>query len=127
MNAQQVLTAVAVALAIATAAPRAHHASAAEFDGNKPVRLVGTITKVEWINPHAWIHINVKEPDGSVVEWKVQGGSPNGLLRRGVKRDLLQPGTVIVVEGARAKDGTPKVNGRRLTLADGQALPFASD
>lgn len=124
MRAQQILTAVAVALTLATAA-RAHHASAAEFDGNKPVRLVGTITKVEWINPHSWIYISVKEPDGSVVEWKVQGGSPNGLLRRGVKRDALQPGTVIVVEGARAKDGTPKVNGRRLTLADGQALPFA--
>jgi hypothetical protein len=87
--------------------------------------LVGTITMVEWINPHAWIHINVKESDGSVVEWKVQGGSPNGLVRRGVKRDVLQPGMVIVVEGARAKDGTPKLNGRRITLADGQALPFA--
>lgn len=125
MRAQQILTALAVTLTFAAAAPRAHHASAAEFDGNKPVRLVGTITKVEWINPHSWIHISVKESDGSVVEWKVQGGSPNGLLRRGVKRDALLPGTVIVVEGARAKDGTPKVNGRRITLADGQALPFA--
>ncbi|MBM3944661.1 MAG: hypothetical protein FJ317_04120 [SAR202 cluster bacterium] len=124
MTTTHILTAVATALAIATAAPRAHHASAAEFDGNKPVKLVGTITKVEWINPHTWIYISVKGPDGSVVEWKVQGGSPNGLLRRGVKRAALLPGTVIAVEGARAKDGTPKVNGRRVTLADGQALSF---
>ena len=124
MKAKQILAAVTAALAMTTATPRAHHASAAEFDGTKPVTLTGTITKVEWINPHAWIYVSVKGPDGGVVEWKVQGGSPNGLLRRGLKRDALQPGTVIVVEGSRAKDGTPKVNGRRVTLADGKALFF---
>ena len=124
MKATQILTAVAAALTMTTAAPRAHHASAAEFDDTKPVTLTGTITKVEWINPHSWIYVSVTGPDGSVVEWKVQGGSPNGLLRRGVKRDVLRPGMVIAVEGARAKDGTPKVNGRRVTLADGQALSF---
>ena len=100
----------------------AHHASAAEFDGSKPVTLTGTITKVEWVNPHAWIPIDVTGPDGQVVTWKVEGGSPNVLVRRGLDRTVLLPGTVIVVEGARARDGTPRVNGRRITLADGRML-----
>ena len=120
--------AVAVAfagLAVFLSAPygaAAHHASAAEFDGSKPVKLQGTITKVEWINPHAWIHIDVRGADGTVVSWKVEGGSPNVLLRRGMNPESLKPGMVIVVEGALAKDGTPKVNGRNVTFPDGRKL-----
>ena len=102
----------------------AHHASAAEFDGNKPVTLEGAITRVEWVNPHAWIHIEVKSPDGTVVEWKIEGGSPNVLLRRGFTKASLQPGTMILVEGFLAKDGTAKANGRQVTLADGKKLFF---
>jgi len=100
----------------------AHHAFAAEFDASKPVTLKGTVTKVEWINPHSWIHIDVKNPDGTVTNWMVEGGSPNALLRRGVTKSLLPEGTEIVIDGYRAKDGTNRANGRNITLADGRKL-----
>lgn len=111
-----------IGLLLAAGPVLAHHASAAEFDGNKPVALQGTITKVAWVNPHSWIYIDVKGADGTVVEWKIEGGSPNVLLRRGFTRTSLQPGTVILVEGFQAKDGTAKANGRQVTLADGKKL-----
>src|SRR5215831_13306850 len=83
----------------------AHHAFAAEFDGNKPVNLQGKVTRVEWINPHTWIHIEVKKPDGKMEEWMVEGGTPNTLLRRGITRDSIAIGTELVVRGYQSKDG----------------------
>ncbi len=100
----------------------AHHAFTAEFDAKKPIKLRGTITRVEWINPHSWIHIDVKNDDGSVTEWMVEGGSPNALLRRGVAKDTLHKGMDILVDGYQSKDGSNHANGRDITLADGRKL-----
>jgi Family of unknown function (DUF6152) len=100
----------------------AHHAFSAEFDTNKPIRLEGKIAKVEWVNPHAWIHVDVTKPDGTVEHWMIEGGTPNALFRRGVTKDTLTPGTAIIVSGYQAKDGTLKGNGRDLTLPDGRKL-----
>jgi hypothetical protein len=104
----------------------AHHAFAAEFDANQPITLRGTVTRVEWINPHTWIHIDVKDSDGKVVEWMIEGGTPNTLLRAGVDRKSLPPGTEIVVDGYRAKSGLNRANGRDITLADGRRLSLGS-
>jgi len=109
-------------LLLAAAPAWAHHAFAAEFDAQKPVKLSGAVTKVEWINPHAWIHMDVKGPDGKVTSWMVEGGSPNTLLRHGFDRTSLPVGTMIVVDGYQAKDGTNKANGRDITFPDGKKL-----
>ena len=101
---------------------RAHHAFATEFDINKPVKLAGKVTAMEWINPHAWIHIDVTEPDGKVVSWMVEGGSPNVLLRRGFTKKSLEPGTEVVVEGFQAKNGLLRANGANITFKDGKRL-----
>lgn len=116
------------ALALAVSAPLvAHHAFGGEFDSNKPVMLKGPITKVEWVNPHAWIHLEVTKPDGTKEEWMVEGGSPNSLLRRGVTRDSLVPGTVIVVDGYQSRDHTLlRANGRNVTYPDGRKLFLGS-
>ena len=100
----------------------AHHAFAAEFDANRPVKLEGVVTKMEWINPHSWIHIDVKGDDGSVQKWMIEGGAPNALLRRGWNRDSLKAGTQIMVQGFQAKDGSNRANGRDITFADGSKL-----
>jgi hypothetical protein len=100
----------------------AHHAFSSEFDGNRPVKLTGVVTKMEWVNPHAWIHLDVKKPDGSVENWAVEGGTPNTLLRRGLRPGDLPAGTQITVDGYRAKDGGPRASGRNLALPDGRAL-----
>ena len=100
----------------------AHHAFAAEFDANRPVKLEGVVTKMEWINPHSWIHIDVKGDDGSVQKWMIEGGAPNALLRRGWNRDSLKAGTQISVQGFQAKDGSMRANGRDITFADGSKL-----
>ena len=107
---------------LAATSVSAHHAFAAEFDANRPITLKGIVTKMEWINPHSWIHVDVKGPDGKVVSWMVEGGAPNALLRRGFTKDSLPAGTVILVEGYQAKNGTHKANGRDLTLPDGKKL-----
>jgi hypothetical protein len=108
---------------LAVAAPVwAHHAFAAEFDAQKPVKLKGTVAKVEFINPHSWIHMDVKDADGKVTRWMVEGGSPNALFRRGVTKDALPQGTEISVDGYQAKDGSNRANGRDITFADGRKL-----
>ena len=115
-----------VGLFLAAVPVWAHHSFAAEFDANKPIRLQGTVTKMEWINPHAWIHIDVKKPDGTVEKWMIEGGTPNTLFRRGFTKNSLLPGTVIVVDGYQAKDGSQKANGRDLTFPDGRKLFLGS-
>jgi hypothetical protein len=121
MRASLVLMA-ALGLTLVSAPVRAHHAFAAEFDAEKPVKLQGTVTKMEWINPHTWIHIDVKTPNGKVESWMIEGGPPNALSRRGFTRDSLPVGAEILVEGFQAKDGSLRANGRDLTLADGRKL-----
>src|SRR5216117_2299762 len=117
------LIALAASLLFAAAAPAfAHHAFSAEFDAKRPVKLRGTVTKMEWINPHSWIHIDVKDAKGKVESWMVEGGAPNALLRRGFTKDSLPVGTEILVEGYQAKDGSTRANGRDITLPDGKKL-----
>jgi hypothetical protein len=115
-----------VTLLLTTSSAMAHHAFGSEFDADKPVKLKGTVTRMEWVNPHSWIHIDVKKPDGTVEEWMVEGGTPNTLLRRGFTKTSLLPGTEILVDGFQSKDGSHKANGRDLTLPDGRALFFGS-
>jgi hypothetical protein len=105
---------------------RAHHAFSAEFDARKPLKLEGTVTKIEWINPHAWFHIEVKKPDGSVEKWMIEAGNPHNLFRRGFNKDIVTPGMVIVVDGYQAKDGSRRANGRDLTLPGGKTLFMGS-
>ena len=100
----------------------AHHSFAAEYDANNPVTLKGTVTKMAWINPHAWIYIAVLTPDRSVENWAVEAGPPGTLIRAGFTKESLAPGTVIVVNGYRAKDGALRANGRDITLPDGRLL-----
>lgn len=117
---------IALLALLATAQLVAHHAFSAEFDANRPVQLKGTVTKMEWINPHAWIHIDVTMEDGKVEQWMIEGGTPNTLFRRGFTKQSLMPGTIIMVDGYQAKDGTQKANGRDLTFENGQRLFMGS-
>jgi hypothetical protein len=116
-----------VILAGATVRLAAHHSFAAEFDAKRPVLYKGTVTKMEWINPHVWIHMNVTQPNGKTEAWMVEGGAPTVLFRRGFSKTSLQAGTQIVVDGYRAKDGTNKMNAREITFADGRKLFAGSE
>jgi len=111
---------------LAAAPAWAHHAFAAEFDAKKPVHLEGVVTKVELINPHAWIHIDVRGPDGKITSWMIEAGSPNVLLRRGFTKTTVQQGTPVVVDGYQSKDGSMRANGRDITLPDGKKLFLGS-
>jgi hypothetical protein len=117
---------VALGLAVGGIQTLAHHAFSAEFDAERPVHLEGAVIKVEWINPHAWVHLRVTKDDGSTEDWMIEGGTPNVLARRGVNRNSLELGTVIIIDGYQAKDGTMKANGRDLILQDGTKLFLGS-
>lgn len=123
MRASLAIGLVAAVGMLAAASPAvAHHAFSAEFDADMPVTLQGTVTRMEWVNPHAWIHIAVEKDDGTTEAWMVEGGAPNALLRRGFNKNSLPPGTVIMVEGYQAKDGAMRANGRDITFEDGTKL-----
>ena len=111
-----------VGLLLAAAPLWAHHAFQAEFDDKKPVHLKGKVTKMEWINPHAWIHIDVADADGKVTSWMVECGSPNIMLRRGFTKDSLEFGTELTVDGYQAKNGSLRANGSSVTFRDGRKL-----
>ena len=118
---------VGIGLLAATGVPVvAHHAFSSEFDANRPVQMTGTVTKMEWVNPHSWIHVDVKKPDGTVENWAIEGGTPNTLLRRGLRKTDLPAGTVIKITGFQAKDGGLRANGKDLTLADGRQMFLGS-
>ena len=121
------LCAFAAAVALAAAPAAAHHAFGGEFDANRPVLLKGPIVKVEWVNPHTWIHMEVKKPDGTSEVWMIEGGSPNSLLRLGITKNSLPIGTEIIVDGYQARDHSLKrANGRNITYPDGRKLFFGS-
>jgi hypothetical protein len=105
---------------------RAHHAFAAEFDANRPVLLRGKVTKVEWVNPHAWVHMQITTPDGKTEEWMVEAGTPNTLLRRGITKQSLLPGMEIIVDGYQSKDLSRRANGRDMTFPDGRKIFMGS-
>jgi hypothetical protein len=120
------VVAVGSAWLLAAAPSGAHHAFATEFDAKQPITLKGTITRVEWINPHAWIHLDVPRDNGEVEKWMVEAGSPNTLVRRGMTRDSIPPGTQVVVFGYRHRNGSNAANGRDVTLPDGRQLFITS-
>lgn len=121
-----VLTVALGAAIVAVAPASGHHAFAAEFDANQPVHFTGVVKRMQWTNPHAWIFVDVAKEDGTVEEWAIEAGTPVVLFRRGFTKDSLTPGTEIVVDGYRAKDGSRRANGRDLTFADGRTLFLGS-
>jgi hypothetical protein len=123
----QLSVAGAIAAVMLSAAPMwAHHSFTAEFDDKQVVKLHGTVTQMEWVNPHAWIHVKVKNDDGTETDWMIEGNTPNGLLRRGFTKKSLEPGTEVFVEGYRAKSGDFKANGSSITFKDGKKLFLGS-
>lgn len=121
MKSTQILTAC-MSLALAATPMLAHHSFAAEYDSTKPIKLTGTVTKFEMVNPHSWIHIDVTNPDGTVTNWMVECGSPNIMLRRGFTKRSLEVGTELTIQGYQAKNGTNRANGSSVTFKDGKKL-----
>lgn len=126
MDRKFVIVAAASGLLLAALPLAAHHAFAAEFDANKPVKLRGTVVKVDLVNPHSWVYIDVKNEDGTVTQWMVEGGSPNALARHGFTKNSLPKGTEVIFEGFQAKDGSHRANGRDILLPDGKRLSLGS-
>ena len=122
MRSTSIALLVVAAVLVAATPVASHHAFSAEFDATKPVKLRGKITKVEWVNPHAWIHLDVTNDDGSVDSWMIEAGPPGALVRRGWKKDSVKPGTEVLVEGYRAIDDALRANGRDVTFPDGRRL-----
>lgn len=120
MRAILAVTIFCVGLALSAATAMAHHSFAAEFDAGQPITLTGTLTKMEWVNPHGWIYVDVKSPDGKVQNWAIEAGAPNALLRRGLRKTDFPAGVEVVVKGYRAKNGTPTANGQSVTFKDGR-------
>ena len=120
MRAILAVTMFCVGLALTASTAVAHHSFAAEFDASQPITLTGTLTKMEWVNPHGWIYVDVKSPDGKVQNWAIEAGAPNALLRRGLRKTDFPAGTEVVVKGYRAKNGTPTANGQTVTFKDGR-------
>ena len=126
MRAKLALVVAGASVLLAGVPAWAHHAFAAEFDAKRPVHFEGTVTKVELINPHSWIHVDVKNPDGTLSNWMFEAGSPNVLLRRGFNKNTIPVGTQVVVDGYQSKDGSLRANGRDITLPNGQKLFLGS-
>ena len=128
MRAKNILSVsgVAALLTLATTPGWAHHSFAAEFDARQPVNFRGTVTRMQWTNPHVWIHVDVTQPDGAVEKWAIEAGTPNVLFRRGFTKESLAAGTEIIVDGYRAKDGSRRANGRNITFTDGRTLFLGS-
>lgn len=127
MRIKRIVALAGFAVMLAGASATAHHAFSAEFDQNKPVSLEGTITKAEWVNPHAWVYIDVKDAEGKVVNWAIEMGPPNALLRRGWKKSSMPFGAVIKVEGFAAKNGKEFANATDITLPDGTKIFAGTD
>lgn len=119
---KSVVLLIAVAVLAVSAQSWAHHAFSAEFDANKPLKLRGNVTKMDWINPHAWLHIDVKGTDGKVVSWMIELGPPNALLKRGWTKTSVPIGIEVIVDGYQSKDGALRANGRDVTLPDGKKM-----
>ena len=126
MRSKVFLAVLGAGVVIASGRPFAHHAFSSEFDADKPLKLHGTVTKMEWVNPHAWLHIDVKDPDGKVTSWMIEAAAPNAMLRRGFSKNSLPAGTEIIIEGFQAKDGSNTASGRNLTFPDGRTLFMGS-
>ncbi len=122
-----ILTVSAVALLLVAVPLAAHHAFGAEFDRDAPIRLEGKVVRLEWVNPHTWIHLEIEQEDGTTEIWMVEGGTPNTLLRRGLRRECLAPGTVLIVDGYQTKDHSlSRANGRDVTFTDGTKIFLGS-
>jgi hypothetical protein len=113
---------ITMGILLASVPVLAHHAFSAEYDANQPITLTGTLTKVEWVNPHGWIYIDVKDDSGKVTNWAIEFGSPNSLLRRGLRKTDFPEGIPLVIKGYKAKNGTPTINGTSVKLPDGRSL-----